>query len=126
MGKIKHTLVAATAIAGAVALAPTANATTVHMWSYDVSWGGSSALPILERVNDTYYPRAARDGWTTGVGTATPGAIIGVDPVIAGPISWASCTLYVDGVAVVSDYATKGDGHDVACLYRVPVDWVVA
>ena len=52
-------------------------------------------------------------------GIGFTGDVIGVDPIITGSITWASCTLYVDGQVAASDYATRGDGHDVACLVRL-------
>ncbi|AEK08279.1 hypothetical protein CONSTELLA_212 [Mycobacterium phage Constella] len=112
--------IASVIIGGAIGLSPQANA-AVSSWNYTVRWGGATpTLPVILHgpygqtfhtvTNGDYY---ALDGY------GFTGDIVGVDPVITGPISWASCTLYVDGVAVATDYATKGDGHDVACLALV-------
>lgn len=88
-------------------------------WTYDVNWGGSPTLAVLELSAAGSVPVTIFGGQRIGSGTGWTGDLIGVDPIIDGPITWASCTLYVDGVVAKTDRAVAGDGHDVSCLVRL-------
>lgn len=88
-------------------------------WTYDVNWGGSPTLAVLEYSATGAVPVTIVADERIGTGTGFTGDLIGVDPIIDGPITWASCTLYVDGVVAKSDSAVRGDGHDVSCLVRL-------
>lgn len=88
-------------------------------WTYEVNWGGAPTITVIEHASGQTRTRYVSSGEYLGVGTGWTGDLIGADPVIDGAITWATCTLYVDGVAAKSDSAVRGDGHDVSCLVRL-------
>ena len=47
---------------------------------------------------------------------ALSGQYVGADPVISGRVTWAGCSVVVNGVLEHADYADAGDGTDVTCL----------
>jgi len=103
-------------------LSPPGHALVRHVtWTYDVNWGGPAFLVVDEYGGGGVHREVAVHGFFTGIGTARSGELIGVDPDIqASPgVTWASCTLYINGTPVVSDYASRGDGTDVNCLWVV-------
>lgn len=46
------------------------------------------------------------------------GQYVGVDPIM-GDNNWVRCTLFINGVLEMTDYADAGDGTDVTCLRTV-------
>lgn len=117
---MKKTLASVSAVALAAVLAsPPSDAAVLHSWTYGVSWGGPPTLLVTEYGGPDTHVELAVDGWSTGVGFAPTGMVIGVDPhidpVLGLGATWASCTLWVDGVVVANDYAEAGDGSDVIC-----------
>lgn len=94
-------------------------APVMSRWSYDVRWGGMYGITVIEHAGGHSQPRYVTGGENLGMGTGWTGDVIGADPVIDPSISWAECTLYIDGVMAKRDYASSGDGHDVSCLMRL-------
>jgi len=112
-------LAAIAAVVTALVGAPRADARVVS-WSYQLYWGGSGVLVFDLYTGTGVYREVAVD--TILLPSAISGQLIGVDPVLdASPgVLWAACQLFVNGVLMVSDYAYRGDGTDVVCLWRVP------
>jgi hypothetical protein len=119
----KLALIALAGVALMVGLAPNGNALVRHAtWTYTLSWGGPPYLMVDEYGSlEGVHRVAAINGFVTGIGIAPVGTLIGVDPNLAATpgVTWASCTLYVNDVPVVSDSAVRGDGTDVSCLWVV-------
>jgi hypothetical protein len=115
----KLALIALAGVALMVGLAPNGNALVRHVtWTYTLSWGGPPYLMVDEYGSSGVHRLVGTAGKRVGVGTASSGQVIGVDPDIGATygVTWASCTLYVNDVPVVSDSAVRGDGTDVSCL----------
>lgn len=118
---ILTSLAALLAVSGV--LSPPSNAfVRMVTWSYAVNWFGTSDFMLVDEYGGGgVHTEAVINGFTTGIGTAYSGEVIGVDPnITASPgVEWASCTLYIGGTAVLSDSAARGDGTDVECLWVV-------
>lgn len=98
---------------------PPLPAPLMSRWSYDVRWFGAPGITVIEHAGGQSQPRYVGPGDNLGMGTGWTGEVIGADPIISGSITWAECTLYIDGVLAKQDQASVGDGHDVSCLMRL-------
>lgn len=94
-------------------------ARTLSTWTYDVKWGGAPGISVIEHGYGTTHQSYVVNGASLGSGTGWTGDLIGVDPILEEPLTWASCTLYVDGRVAKTSFATRGDGNDVSCLVRL-------
>jgi hypothetical protein len=98
---------------------PPKAARTMSMWTYDVRWGGAPGISVVEYGSDGPRQTYVVNGANLGMGNGWTGELIGVDPILEGPLTWASCTLYVDGRVAKTSFAARGDGNDVSCLVRL-------
>lgn len=87
-------------------------------WTYELQWGGAPGISVIEHAGGVTRTRYVVGGYT-GIGTGWTGEVVGVDPILEEPLTWATCTLYVDGRMAKTSAAVRGDGHDVSCLVRL-------
>jgi hypothetical protein len=87
-------------------------------WTYELQWGGAPGISVIEHAGGVTRTRYVTGGYT-GIGTGWTGEVVGVDPILEEPLTWATCTLYVDGQMAKTSAAVRGDGHDVSCLVRL-------
>ncbi len=98
---------------------PPQAARVMSTWTYDVRWGGAPGIVVTEHGSDGPRTVYVANGAALGMGTGWTGELIGADPILEAPATWASCTLYVDGRVAKTSYAVRGDGNDVSCLVRL-------
>jgi hypothetical protein len=118
-------IVAVMSLATALLLssAPDSKAEPVHEVKTRITWLGPQTF--IE-FNTAAYDRTRivtallyGEGEANLIEPVRPGELYGADPII-GQNSYVSCTVWVDGVQVLSDQATAGDGHDCSCLRVMP------
>lgn len=90
--------------------------TTTVVWTGDARcitiWlpvGGEDAAPINACSNQQM--------WTTSYLAPAVGSWIGADPEMSGAETM-SCMVSEAGGNSVSDFAVRGDGHEITCLVR--------
>ena len=101
--------------ASAAALAPAANASGTHHVVTEINWGGAYCVQAWTGLTGSLETicggRAVYDEYRSS-GT------VGIDPEMSGA-DWLSCSISIDGRHIFSDYATRGNGHEVTCAYDV-------
>lgn len=109
-------------VACVVATPPMAEARGYETLTF-VKWGGSPCIWVMSPTQGNYWSTSIdyvcdqnNDQQIVFRTTALSGQYVGADPVISGSVTWAGCSVVVNGLLEHADYADAGDGTDVTCL----------
>jgi len=109
-------------IAASGILAAPSHARTVT-WSYTVAWLGGVGLAYdLYTGTGVYAEFATNHSGIIALNPARSGQVVGVDPFLefSPGVTQAACEVSVNGRVVVRDFAVRGDGTELICLWRIP------